>query len=303
MHKFKVYPIDIDDNLKNVGKGLHEPKKTFFAAESGNLRKSFVEYAAHAKTIPVSLETMHPLWEDKATDTDRQKQEKQIKRDSAYSLYGSNRPFVNRHWEKLKTVNGGRTLMCPLCGLTQCTEMDHYMPRAVFHEYSAYVGNLIPLCHGCNQDKHDDWTDTKGKRIFFNAFYDKPAISIVKCDIIKSNGLPKAKVTINPALDKNDYSDAVVLRTIGKLKLLGKFQIQADVNMRSEIARMRTNYACQKAMYKDDRQVFWREQAKLFIEYTSQPENFDFLQMALFKAIANSKIMENWVVSGRDFLP
>ena len=78
----------------------------------------------------------------------------------------------NYHWEALKAANGGKVLMCPICGLKECSEMDHYVPRSLFHEFSSHISNLIPLCHDCNQGKHDFWLNDEGQRCFFNAFFD-----------------------------------------------------------------------------------------------------------------------------------
>lgn len=301
MHNFNRNPISIDDNLASVGKGLHSAQKTFFDAEKRQLKNAFLQYDACAVTNPVSLEQLQPIWTDAPTDTKVQKEAKEEKRDRSFNLYGSNRPFVNEHWEALKIVNGGTLLMCPICGLKPCSEMDHYMPRSLFHEYSSHTSNLIPLCHDCNQDKHDHWLNRKGKRYFFNAFFDHLPTKIIDCTISISHGFPQAKISVCAGLDAAKYYDVVVLRTIKKLKLLDRFQATADAVMRSEIQRLKTDFKVQAADYHGDRKVFWASRTMSYNDYVRHPEQFNFIEVEIYRALALSEEMKNWVESSSEF--
>ena len=114
----------------------------------------------------------------------------------ANQLYGDDRPFVNAHWEYLTKANGGETIYCPICGMHECEEMDHFVPRdeSQFPEYSAHLSNLIPLCHSCNHKKSDKFLDKNGKRIFFNAYFDILIDrTLLVCDISISDkdGMPQ----------------------------------------------------------------------------------------------------------------
>lgn len=302
MHNFSRNPISIDDNLDCVGKGLHSDKRTFFNAEKVQLKNAFLQYDACAVTTPVSLELLQPIWVVVSTDTKAQKDAKQKKRDRSFKLYGSNRPFVNEHWETLKKVNGGRILMCPICGLKPCTEMDHYIPRSLFHEYSSHASNLIPLCHDCNQDKLDYWLNRRGERYFFNAFFDRLPVKIIDCDISISYGFPQAKISVCAGLDAAKYYDAVVLRTIKKLNLLDKFQATADALMRSEIQRLKTDFSVQTTVYHGDRKAFWASRMKSYRDYVAHPEHFNFIEVEIYRALSASKEMKNWVESSTEFI-
>lgn len=302
MHNFNKNPISIDDNLVRVGKGLHSAQRTFFNAEKQHLKNAFLQYDACAVTHPVSLERLHPIWADAPTDTKAQKETKKDKRDRSFNLYGSNRPFVNEHWEALKIVNGGKLLMCPICGLKPCSEMDHYMPRSLFHEYSSHASNLIPLCHDCNQDKHDYWLNRKGKRYFFNAFFDRLPANIIDCTINISHGFPQVKISICSELDAAKYYDSVVLRTIKKLKLIDRFQAAADAMMRGEIQRLKTDFLVQSTVYHGDRKVFWESRIKSYNDYVKHPEHFNFIEVEIYQALSSSKEIKNWVECSAEFL-
>ena len=301
MHKFKRNPISIDDNLDSVKKGLHTDQRTFFDTEKANLKSAFLNYDFHSTTNPVSLENLHPIWAEDIADSPIQKKSKKEKQDRAFNLYGSNRSFVNNHWEALKNANGSDVLMCPICGLEACSEMDHYLPRSIFHEFSSHTNNLIPLCHDCNQDKHDYWLNSKGERYFFNAFFDQLPANIIACSITIKNGFPYAEISISDKLNETDYYDSIVLRTFNKLKLLKKMQMKADMFMRSETQRLISDYSQQKDVYHNDRAKFWNSRISSYQEYIKHPQNFYFIDVEIYKAMISSEEIKDWVEHGINF--
>lgn len=301
MHKLNKNPISIDDNLENVGKGLHSPQRVFFNKVRENLKGAFLTYDLHSKTNPVSLENLHPIWAEDVADTPIRKSIKNENQDKAYNLYGSNRPFVNSHWEALKAVNGGNVLMCPLCGLEECSEMDHYLPRSLFHEFSSHTSNLIPLCHDCNQNKHDFWLNSNGKRYFFNAFFDSLPTKIIDCKITIKDGFPHVKICMSSGLNKEDYNDSIVLRTFYKLDLLKKTQMKADMFMRSETCRLQTDYSINKTYYRNNREEFWKSRVSSYNDYIKQSNSFNFIEIEMYKAIASSNEIKDWVVNSEKF--
>lgn len=301
MHKFNKNPISIDENLNNVGKGLHKEQRLFFDNERANLKNAFFNYDSHSTTDPVSLENLHPIWAENIADTAIQKSAKKEKQDRASNLYGSSRPFVNNHWEALKAANGGNVLMCPICGLEECSEMDHYLPRSLFHEFSSHTSNLIPLCHDCNHNKHDYWLNSKGERYFFNAFFDRLPAKIIDCKITIRNGFPHVKVSMNNGLNKANYYDSIVLRTFSMLELLRKIQMKADMFMRSETQRLISDYAIQKTNYHDNREEFWNSRISTYNEYIKHPNSFDFIELEMYKAMVSSLEIKDWVENSKEF--
>lgn len=301
MHKFNKNPISIDENLNNVGKGLHKEQRLFFENERAKLKNAFLNYDSHSTTDPVSLGNLHPIWAENIADTAIQKSAKKEKQDRSFNLYGSSRPFVNNHWEALKAANGGNVLMCPICGLEECSEMDHYLPRSLFHEFSSHTSNLIPLCHDCNHNKHDYWLNSKGERYFFNAFFDRLPAKIIDCKITIRNGFPHVKVSMNNGLNKANYYDSIVLRTFSMLELLRKIQMKADMFMRSETQRLISDYAIQKTNYHDNREKFWNSRISTYNEYIKHPNSFDFIELEMYKAMVSSLEIKDWVENSKEF--
>ena len=290
MHNF-IKPVNsVENNLNSVGKGLHSPKKEFFASEKATLISLYNNYDNLAGKDELHLLTKQwPLvsGEDKSV-----KKEKAEKRHLANQLYGDDRPFVNDHWEKLTENNGGETLYCPICGLHECEEMDHFVPRdeSQFPEYSAHLSNLIPLCHSCNHKKLSKFLDDTGKRIYFNAFYDVLADrNIIVCEITVSlkDGMPQIKTKCNPTLSTTNCPDKYILSTISDLELLTRFDTRAKQWLRYEMNRLEQRIG-------QNWNFIVAEMKPLSKPMDSNP---DIVYPAVLEAIAKSSIMEKWFKS------
>lgn len=51
-----------------------------------------------------------------------------------------------------ETLKAGAKL-CPYCGTTSITDLDHYLPRSTYKDFAIYPRNLVPSCHPCNNIK------------------------------------------------------------------------------------------------------------------------------------------------------
>ena len=142
----------------------------------------------------------------------------------------------------------------------------------------------------------------RGKRYFFNAFFDHLPTKIIDCAISVSHGFPQAEVSVYTGLDAARYYDAVVLRTIKKLKLIDRFQATADAVMRSEIQRLKTDFLVQTTIYHGDRKAFWISRIKSYNDYVKHPEHFNFIEVEIYQALSASKEMKNWVECSAEFL-
>lgn len=275
MHNFVKSTVGIDDNLRMVGKKLHSPKKEFFAANKDTLSSLYNNYDELAAKD--ELHTLQPHFSDPKD------------RNLAYELYGSERPFVNAHWENLTRINGGETLFCPICGLNECEEMDHFVPREVeiFPEYSAHLSNLIPLCHSCNHKKSAKFLNDYNERIYFNAFYDTlKERDIIQCSIVLSplDGLPQIKAILNPSLYFENTPDKYILSTIQDLELLPRFQTKAKSILKKEVNRLKTRAGQSWDLIKNE----------MLSQSTPMEGDPDIVYPAVLKAIGESEVMESW---------
>lgn len=287
MHNFSKPNKKVEDAIVEVGKKLHSPKKEFFATHKDTLVKLFNAYDVLAAQD--KLHTLSRQWTYAAGMNDDEKQKVTDNRQRAHDLYGDDRPFVNAHWEYLTAQNGGETLYCPICGLHECEEMDHFVPRGIesFPEYAAHLSNLIPLCHSCNHKKLEQFLDEKGNRICFNAFYDiLTARDLLECTIALNpdDGLPMIQTALSPALVSGHKPDDYIISTVKKLELMKRFNSRAKQVLKSEMARL-TRRAGQ------DWDVIKVEMQGLSKVAAGDP---DVITPAVLGAIAKSKVMENW---------
>lgn len=61
-----------------------------------------------------------------------------------------NKP-ASRYYYEIKS--NAKNNICPLCQLEEVSELDHYIPKSIFPEFSVYHKNLVPICHTCNSLK------------------------------------------------------------------------------------------------------------------------------------------------------
>lgn len=287
MHNFVLYSKCTRLSLLDVKKGLHQPKRDFVVNNFSFLRQLFVKYNRLA--LDDNLHRLTPTKPDLATDTSIEKTDKKTWRDNAFSLYGD-RPYVNAHWEKLKDINGGKKLKCPICGVRDTSEMDHYVPRDVdmFPEYSCHLNNLIPLCHECNNAKSNKFLKG-GDRIFFNAYYDSlKGICPIECvvDISTIDGNPCVIVSFNSNIDVTCRPGNIIKSTFDELDfLLPLLQEKASDYLRCEM----------KKLLKLSK--IGRAEVMKSYKSTTDDECIDFVQFEVYKAIGLTAKMNQWVAS------
>ena len=286
MNRLNLYDISIDDNFKAVKSRLHEDKRKFMEDNEVSIKGSWNDYATRMHTNPCRLHELTQLWEIEDNDTSSEKGRKQVCRNLSYELYGSDRPFVNKHMEKLKKANGGGDIVCPICGIELWDEVDHHIPRALFPEFSGLCYNLIPLCHDCNHEKSDLWLDDNRNRLIFNAYVDSECDDFLVSSLSIVNGFPKITMSLANGIAP------IILTTINKLKLLGKYQRKADEILRDEIKRIKTILSIPKHANVDK----W---SAIKSDYSSFSENNNFknLKRLIYKEIATSAMFERWLMN------
>lgn len=100
-------------------------------------------------------------------------------------LSKKNKKVPYAYYERL--MHSAKNNLCPLCELDTACELDHYLPKSVYPEFSVFHKNLIPICHVCNNIKSDNTSVT-----FIHSYYDntngveilKARITIVEQNVI-----------------------------------------------------------------------------------------------------------------------
>ncbi|SCB59111.1 hypothetical protein GA0061105_106157 [Rhizobium aethiopicum] len=118
--------------------------------------------------------------------------------------------------------------LCPYCSLDQNPDLDHFLPKAPFPEFSLHGPNLIPICTPCNRKKLNAYKDANGDRIFLNPAFE-PSIdaSILEATI----AYPAQKAFVSYKI--NDHGllppgeRAIAHRHFRRLGLAGRYQRRA----------------------------------------------------------------------------
>lgn len=62
--------------------------------------------------------------------------------------------------------------LCAYCGIGEATEIDHFLPKKLFAEFSTLVTNLVPACAKCNKNKGIASVALDGSR-YLHAYVDR----------------------------------------------------------------------------------------------------------------------------------
>ncbi|MDA0782491.1 MAG: hypothetical protein O2970_10455 [Proteobacteria bacterium] len=84
-------------------------------------------------------------------------------------MVGSNGPGRSTYDKILVSAKQKR---CCFCSYEEPTELDHFLPKSVFAEFSILPLNLIPSCHRCNKLKLED-VPTSLETTYIHPYYEE----------------------------------------------------------------------------------------------------------------------------------
>jgi 5-methylcytosine-specific restriction endonuclease McrA len=90
---------------------------------------------------------------------------------SLNKLYRSAKPPIKRLRTNLANEKYNRLLRCPSCGINEASQLDHYLPKSIYFEFSVHPKNLIPICGDCNLSKGTELV-RGGQRLYINPYLD-----------------------------------------------------------------------------------------------------------------------------------
>lgn len=135
--------------------------------------------------------------------------------------------------------------VCPYCGDGKIEEIDHYIPKEHYPEFTLYPGNLIPLCNKCNKKKSYKFLDAGGKRQFIYFYcdnidqYDFLDVEILYDSLDIKNSI-KVKYTADYSKITDKYQREIVKSHFCNLDLLNRFE-EAAINEISDFVMVLIN--------------------------------------------------------------
>lgn len=214
---------------------------------------------------------------------------------SIRNLYESGKAIHDLLWSELTTLNGGRKIVCPICGETMAEELDHYVPREIYPEFSLHILNLIPTCHRCNSIKHTTWLDANKKRIIFNAYLDAPATDFIYTVTVRIiNSLPY----INVFLDKsklNSTPNILEATTASAVDLYAFYEYKANEELQNNITKITDTAPLELKKYKD-KDAYWSDKMQIYSIYVSNPLHYKASDVLAYKAMLDP-VFGKWIKS------
>lgn len=228
-----------------------------------------------------------------------------------YGLYDSDEETISNlksnikdNYKKNIFSNNGKR--CPYCGILrqESSELDHFLPRAVFPEFSVLPINLIHVCSNCNStgNKGNLVKDkSNNKRMFLNPYFDSliAKFSFIKCTITTDDIHLSTKFFINPRLKKINCNTYIIAnnhfkqlklneRYIGLVEddLMYKFRQKfVKLDTKRKVRHFKSNIClndflefiqtkineCNKKNINDWELIFWRQLKKEKVWLNSLP--------------------------------
>jgi len=138
------------DDATNLAKVFRRGKARTISNRRGAIVRRYEEYVARAPLLsglprfPVNQEAAALL----------------------RSLFDRTEP--RRSLWPLRSLLMGRTRTCPQCRISEAFELDHFLPKESYPEFSIYSQNLVPSCGRCNSLKGAD-----DSARYLHAYYDE----------------------------------------------------------------------------------------------------------------------------------
>jgi hypothetical protein len=143
--------------------------------------------------------------------------------------------------EMLDTLPAANRDLCPYCSLDTNPELDHFLPKAKYPEFSLHARNLFPICGPCNRRKLNRIRSIPGGERYFLYPRSEPAVSpVLEAELTFAGARVRVAYRVDggaaglagPAL-------AQVTRHYDALKLAGRYAKRAHAHLASVKADLR----------------------------------------------------------------
>jgi hypothetical protein len=121
-------------------------------------------------------------------------------RDALVDSYDSRTVAIKKRLAKMiESLPAADADLCPYCSLDTNPDLDHFLPKACFPEYSLHARNLVPICTVCNRKKSNAFKAKGAEHRLFLHPSAEPSInsSILRADIAISGRLLRVKYRID----------------------------------------------------------------------------------------------------------
>ncbi len=118
--------------------------------------------------------------------------------------------------------------LCPYCNLDSTYQLDHFLPKSEYPEFSLYGPNLLPICGRCNQIKLNSIVTPEGHRIFLIPSDDEFLRKDLLLATLEMTPEPHFTFRVDPAAPLTADERDQVERHFERLQLALRFRRRAN---------------------------------------------------------------------------
>jgi len=143
--------------------------------------------------------------------------------------------------EVLKSAPTGK---CAYCFQLKASEVDHYLPKEIFGEYSVYAPNLVPSCSKCNRIKSKRYKRENGGRRYVHPYLDPfpHGTSVHLAGTVDMEVSVSVRFTLVKPTEVPESLWLIVQQQFKDLKLLERYSDEAAEEMASMLSAYYAHY-------------------------------------------------------------
>lgn len=129
--------------------------------------------------------------------------------------------LTKKYKQQIKSLENRK---CPYCYLEYSSQVEHYLPKDEFPEFSFLIDNLFPCCWICNTKKWEKWKDITS-RVILNFYSDSiPNEQFLYVNLIIIDNTPVAEFKIDTSSIIIDKTVEIILyKHVERLNLLNRY--------------------------------------------------------------------------------
>ncbi len=128
--------------------------------------------------------------------------------------------------------------ICAFCLIRTANEVDHFLPKNEYPEYSIFAKNLLPICSNCNKNRKKKFSTLYNGNIRknFNLYFDDFVKRMFTYNINYINGLPFISVEISYSTTLNNIQLTIIKEHYNHImSLLSPFSLKLEYAKRIEL--------------------------------------------------------------------
>jgi 5-methylcytosine-specific restriction endonuclease McrA len=222
------------------------------------------------------------------------------KKYSLIHMYDSQEQYAREYLKEMKELLK-EGIICPYCGLTESKQIDHFLPKSKFPEFSLYLPNMIVICSDCNKSKDNIAIDTTtNTRYVLHPYHD---LDIYKYDFIECEIIPPyeaSKFKIKICDDLTSTQKMLCLEHIKTVEIEKKI-ITLWRNYFDELSRrLKKNYKKNKNKY-TDKEMMENFKEIIIDEIDTKNIEKNIIHKSLFLGCANNQaLLKYWLTIFKD---